>query len=302
MLNYHKMGHDAFMAERQQTPVDPFEVEGPYNLTAAAILKKVEARPALQRPEWVVSVIASTDLNPSYAFSTVILGFGSDQTCAVLWRGLYKVDIHGNKPTPEREAELYAELSAHGKQLAELPIKIDTWAIDAGGTNFDTTIRFCYNAPKVCGLMALPFTGRGTKFYKPSGKTAVKTQVPKEECHLCLAVKKGVHIQWIAWHADYWREVAQRAWLGEIGAPCGVSLYNGDHAEFAAQIILERLMGKADVGGDMVWNWHTQPGPHDYGDCMSQGYAAAAYVGIGTSGIIRRRTKKRGRKVRHVSI
>ena len=215
-----------------------------------------------------------------------------------MWRGLYKVEIHGNKPTPEREAELYAALSAHGKQLGALPMKIDHWAIDAGGTNFDTTIRFCYNSTKICGVSALPFTGRGTKFYKPNGKTAVKKSA-REECHLCLDVKKGVHIQWVAWHTDYWREIAQRAWLGEIGAPCSCSLYNGDHAEFAAQIILERLMGKAEVGGDMVWNWHTQPGPHDYGDCMSQGYAMAAYAGIGTSGRIVRRKQNR-RRVRSV--
>jgi hypothetical protein len=34
----------------------------------------------------------------------------------------------------------------------------------------------------------------------------------------------------------------------------------------------------------MEWTWITQPGRHDYGDCMTMAYAAAAWGGIGTGG------------------
>jgi hypothetical protein len=34
----------------------------------------------------------------------------------------------------------------------------------------------------------------------------------------------------------------------------------------------------------MFWNWHTAPGAHDYGDCMTMAYVGAAWQGIGTGG------------------
>ena len=97
-------------------------------------------------------------------------------------------------------------------------------------------------------------------------------------------IHDGRRRKWFAWQADYWREVAQRAWLGSVGAPGSVSLFRGQHREFADQIAREQLKGKAEIGGQMFWNWHTQPGPHDYGDVMAQAFAAAAWGGIGTGG------------------
>ena len=82
-----------------------------------------------------------------------------------------------------------------------------------------------------------------------------------------------------------WREVAQRGWTGEPGAPGSCSLPAGNHADFATQVTREQLAGKDDIGGKQVWVWNTAPGPHDYGDCMQMVYMAAASVGIGTGGM-----------------
>jgi hypothetical protein len=54
-------------------------------------------------------------------------------------------------------------------------------------------------------------------------------------------------------------------------------------------------MGKADVGGTMIWNYHTQPGKHDFGDVMAMCYAGAAWVGIGTGGQVVAVQKQRTR-------
>ena len=51
-------------------------------------------------------------------------------------------------------------------------------------------------------------------------------------------------------------------------------------------------MGKGDIGGQVFWNYHRTPGRNDFGDAMAQGYALAAYGGIGTSG----RVEVSGRK------
>jgi hypothetical protein len=96
--------------------------------------------------------------------------------------------------------------------------------------------------------------------------------------------KEGRVIRWVAWHSDYWREIMQRAFTGELGAPGTCSLPRGHHAEFAKQICAEKLVGKGDVGGVTMWNWHSVPGRHDYCDAMAQGYVTAAFDGIGTGG------------------
>jgi hypothetical protein len=129
--------------------------------------------------------------------------------------------------------------------------------------------------------------------YKPWGKNIVGQ--PRDQCHMRADSLAGVKRTWLNWNADYWKEAAQRAWLGSIGAPGSCSIYNGNHGEFSEQICREILMGKADVGGTMIWNWHTQPGKHDFGDCMAMCYVGAAWGGIGTGGEIVHEQKQKAR-------
>jgi hypothetical protein len=290
MRMYHRMEHSAFMAERQQTPIDPVSVAGPYTLRKETIMQRTTKRAQCERPDWVTNIYASSDVNPSYALSTVVVGFGRDQTAAVLWYGIHPMSILGGIPAPEHNRQLFAALSEHGRAIAGLPCPPEAWAIDAGGTNFDGVVRFAGEAAKLCGVPALAFTGRGSKAYKPYGKTMVHGQL-RERCHGCHDVKDGRHIRWVAWHADYWGEVAQKAWLGEVGAPGSVSLHDGNHEDFAIQITNKRLMGRADVGGDTLWNWHNLPGKQDFHDAMAQAYALAAFSGIGTGGQVEAKPK-----------
>jgi len=95
----------------------------------------------------------------------------------------------------------------------------------------------------------------------------------------------------VAWHADYGGEVAQKAWLGEVGSPGSISLHDGNHEDFAIQVTNKRLMGRADVGGDTLWNWHNLPGKQDFHDAMAQAYALAAFSGIGTGGQVEAKPK-----------
>jgi hypothetical protein len=271
-----------FWAEYQNKPIDPLSESTPYIITPGIVAGRIERRNAHERPAWVTTVIASTDVNPSYALSTVVLGFGQDQTCAVLWYGLHKLNIPGGAPAPILMRDLYQHLALHGRELASMPSRPERWAIDAGGENFDVVIRYTAESSRLCGIPAIGFTGRGTKNYKPYGRTL--DGPPREQCHRCLDNKDGRIIRWVAWHTDYWREIMQRAWLGEMGAPGTCSLPKGHHAEFAEQICAEKLVGKGDVGGIMMWNWHTVPGKHDFGDAMAQGYVTAAFDGIGTGG------------------
>jgi len=124
----------------------------------------------------------------------------------------------------------------------------------------------------------------------------------REQCHGCIDRKQGRVIRWVAWNADYWKEMAQRAWLGDIGAPGAVTLYEGKHAELANQICGDKLLGKGEVGGQMIWNFTRVPGRNDFGDAMAQCYAVSAFQGIGTGGSVVRRKQKHKRRLQHVKV
>jgi hypothetical protein len=286
MREYYTMGHDAFMAERQQAPEDPIAKSAPYTLTADMVVARASNRQPYERPDWVASVVASTDINPSYALSTVVLGFGHDHTCAILWYGLHKCSISDKLPRPEFDRQLYSEIIAHGMELRNAPVLPDLWAIDAGGKNFDAVIRASGESARACGIPAMGFRGTGWKHYVEYGKTYIKDQPRREMCHLRSDHKNGRPIRWVPWHSDYWKEIAQRAMLGDLGMPGTCTLPSGRHEKFAAQFANETLAGKTEAAGKVIWVYRRVPGKNDFLDATAQGYAAAAYNGIGTGGYV----------------
>lgn len=279
-------GDDAFASEYQCAPISKQLTLGPYELRPAMIVKRTDATRAPGTvPEWVVHTVAATDINPSYGLTWAVVGFGADSTAAVLAYGVYRgepLPIPGDTPAAERARRVYEALAAHGRKLAALPCKPESWIIDASGTDFDAVLRFGRESVQLCGLQALGATGRGWKAYRPYGRSVVGA--PREKCHMAIDQARRPPPKWLVWHADYWRENAQRAWLGEAGAPGTVTLPAGVHVEFAEQVCREQLKGRDEVGGQTVWVWATQPGPHDYGDCMAMAFAGAAWGGIGTGG------------------
>jgi hypothetical protein len=301
MRMYFRMGHEAFMAERQQSPVDPVKIAGPYTLTPDVILSRVTKRALWEKPEWVSVVYATTDVNPSYAFSTVVQGFGEDQSNALLWYGIHRVDIPVRDMTPvEYGRSLFPELVKHGLFLASNPCRPEAWAIDAGGDQFDAITPYIDRLSQATGLKVMAFTGRGGLKYFQSGPTAVKSQI-KEHCHGCATIKGAQRLRWVAWDADFWGEKAQRAWLGEPGAPGQASLPHGQHGEFAYQICGKQLTGIENRGGKIEHTWHNL-GRHDFHDAMAQGYALAAFFGIDTGGKQQQKQQQRKRRPSGVTV
>jgi len=276
---------EQFWAEYQNDPREDMGSIAPYTLTPDIIMRRTDkTRPALQVPAWATRIFASSDINPSYAFSTVVLAFGEDHRAAVLWYGLHRCNIDVTGMTAAEYARaLYPVMVEHGKALAGLPFRIEAWAKDAGGAQFDAIAPFADRVGKAIGINAIAFTGRPAKKYKPYGQTTVKSMV-REQCHGCMTIKGGQRLQWVAWNADYWGEVAQRAWNGAEGGPGTITLYAGHHAEFAQQICNKRLAGKGEIGGQMMWNWIDMPGKQDFHDAVAQCYALAAFMGMGTGG------------------
>jgi len=102
--------------------------------------------------------------------------------------------------------------------------------------------------------------------------------------------RDGNRQRWVNFNADFWREVMQRAWLGEIGTPGGLSLFGGSaeirHDEFAMQVSAEQLR-KKELAPDGRYRYEWTGGDlhrHDYGDAETICLAAAANKGL-TQGV-----------------
>jgi hypothetical protein len=282
MWDFYDLGEDAFMAERQNAPIKRGVTV--YRLTPESVQSRVADIPAGQVPEWAQLVVAATDVNRSYALSTVVLAFGAHQVAHVCWYGLHPMNVTDAMTEIEKRRLIYDGLAAHGRQLAGLPCRPAAWYIDGGGSPEGTVIQFAFNSPQICGLQAMCTFGRGWKNYRPVTKTSYRVRPGEQWQHVAERRDR----QWIIYLADYWREVAQKGWLAAQGSPGSCSLPRGNHADFAAQVTREQLAGKDDIGGRTIWVWNTAPGPHDFGDCMHMAFMGAAINGIGTGGVAAR--------------
>ena len=289
MYDYYDLGARAFSRGQQQDPTE--EGATIYKLTPQIIQSRKADREPGEVPQWSRLRVAATDVNPSYGLTWTYLAFGADQTSAVVGYGIHKMHVDAGATDAETEKAIFSALVEHGRKLAAAPVRPECWIIDAGGAAFDVVLRFALHSERLCGLRAIAATGRGTRNYKPYGKSVLGE--PREQCHVAVDVRGR---KWVAWHADYWREQSEKAWTGSVGAPGSCSLPAGSHRTFAEQICREQLAGKGEIGGQIRWVWNTQPGAHDYGDCMSMCYMGAAFNGIGTGGRARRRKRYKERR------
>jgi hypothetical protein len=280
MWDYYDLGEMAFMAERQNQPVK--EGVTVYNLTPKVITARTDPdRTAGEIPDWALRILALTDVNPSYALTTVILAFGQNQRSAVLWYGAHPIHCDKELTDAEKKTAVMNALATHGVNLAALPCRPHHWMIDGGGSPENTVIDFAANSVRNCGIPAITAFGRAGKAYRHPLRKEAGVYVHEQ----AYTKRVSANRQWVLFNADYWREQAQRAWTGTLGAPGSCDLPKGNHREFAEQICAEQLAGKVELNGRWVYDWKTQSNqPHDYGDCMAMGYAFAAVNGIGTGG------------------
>jgi hypothetical protein len=302
MHDYFRLGHAAFMAERQ---CDPPQVDvSLYELTVELIAGSFQkGRRPLQVPDWVRLIIVGTDIN-LYGLHSVMIGFGNDQTAAVLWYGRFDGGrtrlVPKNASEAQRKAQIYEALVAHGKQIegavphqGKKKCPVNVWLID-GGYEHEVVQRYVKTVGSKTSMEVHVCRGYAADRYRPSGRNSIGK--PREQCHMARwPMGKG-----LAFNADYWREVVQRAWLGSVGSPGSISLMDvmdGNHREFAEHFCKERLAEKIDGKTGVIWRWVQLPGRHDYQDAAYQCYVGAAWNGIGTQGNVEPRKKKKARAI-----
>jgi hypothetical protein len=302
MWDRYDKGASVFSRGQQNQPIK--EGITLYNLTPAVITARTDpGRAPGDIPDWALRILAQTDINPSYALTTAIIAFGADQRAAVLWYGLHPMHVPQEWTDAEKKTAVMAELAAHGRHIAGLPCAPHNWMIDGGGSPENTVIDFASASVRTCGIPAITAFGRAGKAYRHPLRKEKGIDV-KEQAYIKTvsmrwdeALKRNVPSrQWVIFNADYWREQAQRGWTGTLGAPGSCDLPKGRHDGFAEQICAEQLAGKVMLNDRWVYDWRTDRAtPHDYGDCMTMGYAHAAVMGIGTggAGVAQRPQRKR---------
>jgi phage terminase large subunit GpA-like protein len=136
-------------------------------------------------------------------------------------------------------------------------------------------------------------TGRGTKAYKPYGKTAIQAQI-REQCHGCMDQKEGRRIRWVAWNSDYWKDELY-ARLHRTPPQVGAWRYPGDiaaeeslgHDLFRQLTAEERRPERRNRRVRLSWGLRPGRADNHYLDCATQLLALAEHLGmarLGTGG------------------
>lgn len=295
MWDYYDLGEAVFMAERQNEPM----TEGAtlFTLTPETIVERTNHEiKANVVPEWANTIIASTDINRSYAMKTTLLAFGTGRRAQVLDYWQRQMACQTDMTDDEIRIIVTNTLATMAGDIKTRPNLPRLWTIDGGGTPAGAVIEFTAASQRIHGLQAITCFGRASTNYKPTATNKKRARRDYEEAHI---VAEGMRA-WCIWNADYWREMAQRAWTGTPTAPGTCELPAGRHIEFAKEIANEILIDKKELGGRMAYRWETK-GTHDYGDTMAQGYMGAALLGIGGSGFIRAAPKMRKPRIRMVT-
>ena len=291
-MNLYLNGEEQFMSEYQMQPKRQQLV---FTLQPGVVVSRTRAdwKPYYIPPESVMTV-AATDLNPAYGYSSSMTTFDRMATGTVVWYGIHATSIHKERMTEaEYRAAVYDQLVVLGKLLqvecSSRDIKLDVWAIDAGGDQFEPVQRLRRNA-KDLGIPfdVVPMVGKAGKTWNPFVRSKIRHAI--NETVECGDVDRdGKRQRWVNFNADYWRETQQRAWLGEIGTPGGLSLF-GDadirHDEFAVQMSAEQLRRKELMpDGRYKYEWAGGDSHrHDYGDAQTMCLAVAGNRGL-TQGV-----------------
>lgn len=291
-----EMGAEAFYAEMQNDPQE--NLSNQYDLTPATVLAHVVARPRLQLPEASTVFVGHCDVN-HYGLHYVLSAFSQDMTghCVAYGRFPERGVVVEEKNTPEMEIcrAIYRALKGLCDTLQAtvffrggIRAKLGLLLIDCG-YKADAVQQFCQQAQYSFRL--LPSIGRDAKNYRVKKDTLIGR--PFENCHVQRAQKPG-HGPYLMFQSDYWRETAQRAFLGAVGEPGGYTIHAaGDqrqHMTLAEHVCAERLSNKYQTDQGPRWEWVHSPGSQwDLGDALTGSWVAAAASGLSVGGLTFRR-------------
>jgi hypothetical protein len=287
MRQYWQMGHIAFTAERQQTPLS-IEDRAVLVVSPSCVAERAIG-PARGKPiDGAVRIVAGADINHGGTsrlgprITWTVMSFARNQVAAVMAYGRERIVMPSNATQGQSAEACFAALERVRAKVGA--IGADVLFYDARGQWAPRGVALRYAMQRIPGATVplVPAEGWSNEYYRPTHKSAVRTF---EGGHECSDVVDGVRVRWVAWNADLWAEAALRSWLAVPGAPGSCVLYTGEHErEFAEQVTMKRLAGKLNTSRGVRYDWADKPGDQDYADAVGMAWAAASWAGVGTSG------------------
>jgi hypothetical protein len=277
-----------------------------YELEAEHVMQSVNHIKRGVVPDACQVIVAFADVNYAGLHWTVT-AFENDMTAAVVWYGKWPetgVLVERNATELERNQAIYNGLIQWANIVYGLPLyrgeercALNLAMVDRGFAP-EVVQRFCKAAR--FGFPFMPSRGYGSSKYNPAGKNLIGQ--PREHCHLTRS-DLG---QYLAHNADYWRETAQRAFLGYVGAPGSASVFGSKplaHRDFAEHMAGEILTDKVEGQTGPLYRWAHKPGQSwDWLDATVGTYVGAAWIGLSPSGRRVTRPKRRPRRRPKVEI
>jgi len=289
-----------FWAEYQNEPQDV--ASGQYELTIDQILAHATDLPRLHLPERANHLVGHADINRT-GLHWCATAFDQAMTAHVVAYGNWppRGDLWAQNATAQvRQASIYRGLSELMGQVAGADfrrggaqVRPSLFLIDAS-YEAETVHRFCesWRGPFRC----MPAIGRAAHRYRWSkatlvGRPAEQAHVQRPQSRLCPYVMANV---------DHWREVAQRAWLAEVGEAGGCTIHAVSnpraHVPFAEHVTAEKLAQKYETEMGWRWEWTHAVGSHwDWGDALTGCWVAAALEGLSSSGMESQKVVRRKR-------
>lgn len=287
----HIMKAKAFHSELQMVPS---RAQGVYKLDATLVTKRLNGLPKFVVPSFCdQGALAFVDVNGVEGLRWGIGAFGHGRRVAV--------PVYGRFPergrlypegTPESAVPQY--LAAAMREVVAAiraatligedggPVKVRGICFD-GGWQTATVASVCreLDAPDCHCAWSKGFSSREYSLYhheKAAGAEGAKKGLKSGEmCHTWRSEENGVYL---AFNADYWREIGQTQYMAAPGTPNSCSLYGDDpsaHWQWAQEVTAEELVAKdSHPKYGTVWNWRKK-GPNHFGDVN---YGLLAYGAI----------------------
>lgn len=281
-------GREAFNAEYQLEVHRDADV---VQLDEKTVVSRTNGWARRQLPKGTNRVVGFLDVNAAVGITWVLEAFGRGNVSAILDYGRYPGN--GRRLVPEgatQEEEKRAVAAGVQKVVSDL---LALRLVDEAGAEKRVEAVWIDDGfqSKVVRTVAAVFRRRGHANvftmkgvdhfgYRNDGKHVVG--VPKEH----VDFRQAEQDEWFMADADYWKETAQRAFLGPPLQPGTTSLFGRDgmaHWDFAAELCAESLVSKtADrPGGRERYRWALKPGADNhYLDAHAGCFAMASWYNL----------------------
>lgn len=274
----HVMKPRKFFAEYQMQPT---RSQGLYKISASLVASRVNGCGVGEVPSVCThGALAFCDVNAIAGLCWEIGAFGPGRVLATLAYGSYPANggpiFPAGIPASARPSYLAPAL----RRVAEDILKVDLIGPDGqpmkvSGICFDggwetETVAAVVEEMKSKGLSVIWSKGFDTKHYSyRHHDMAAKTPglAAAEECHLW----ETLNGKFLAFNADYWKEVSQTSYLADPLKPSSSSFFGESasrHFQFAQEVCNEELFAKDETSKyGTIYTWKKDPNkPNHRGD------------------------------------